>query len=398
MTTVAWWDAQAGASGDMALGALVGAGVPLDVIAGAVDACAPEPILLRVEDVDRRSMAAIKVAVSAPASTVVRTWPGIRTLLEGAEIDERVRALALAAFSRIASAEALVHGVSVEQVHFHEIGALDTIADVVGVAAGHVWLGSGQTVVSSVALGSGFVRGAHGLLPMPGPAVVAILESAHAPVHGGPGDGERTTPTGAALLATLADSYGPLPAMTVSSVGIGAGERDSDDVANVLRLFVGGAADADADAGAIELAANVDDLDPRLWPGVIVRLMGAGASDAWLVPIVMKKGRPAHTIHALVPASHVDQVREQMFRVTSTLGVRSVHVGKSALDRAFVQVSVDGAPIRVKLGLLGGEIVNAAPEFADVAAAAVSLGRAEKDVLAAATALASEVWQRPSRD
>jgi uncharacterized protein (DUF111 family) len=212
------------------------------------------------------------------------------------------------------------------------------------------------------------------------------------PVQAGPVAREMTTPTGAALLVSSVDGYGELPPMLLHSSGSGAGGRDPAELANVLRLVVGEAVDsvaAPAAAAALLLSTNVDDLDPRLWPGVLQALLDAGAHDAWLTPILMKKGRPAHTLSVLCPASVVGAVREVVFRESSTLGLREQLVGRTVLDRAVLTVHVDGRPVRVKLGLLDGEVVNAMPEWADVAAAAAALGRPAKAVLAAAHAAAA---------
>jgi uncharacterized protein (TIGR00299 family) protein len=296
------------------------------------------------------------------------------------------------------------------------VGALDAIADVVGVSAGLVHLGLDRLVVSPVAVGSGSVRGAHGSMPVPPPAVAELLRGV--PSYAGPETAPRLelcTPTGAALLVAHATAYGAQPAMTVTSIGVGAGGRDPAGHANVLRLLVGegistgsitgsGGSLRDASSlgssgqaieggGPLVIETNVDDLDPRLWPGILSTLLEAGASDAWLTPILMKKGRPAHTLHALVSAERADAVRRAIFRHTSTIGVRELRIGKSALDREMRTVQVDGHDIAVKLARLDGEVVNAQPEYEDVARVASATGRPVKDVLAAAVAATREhMW------
>ena len=345
---IGWVDASSGASGDMLLGALVGAGVPVDIIAGAVATVAPEAVALSPVEVKRHGFAATLVEVRVADSTTHRTWRDVRELLLDAPLDEQVRARALATFERLAVAEAGVHGTVADDVHFHEVGALDAIADVVGVCAGLAHLGLEQLVVSPVAVGSGTVTGAHGVMPVPPPAVVELLRGV--PSHAGPGERELCTPTGAALLTTAATSYGGQPPMVVRTVGVGAGGRDPQTHANVLRLFVGEATSATPTApstGPLLLESNVDDLDPRLWPTVIAALIEAGASDAWLTPIVMKKGRPAHTLTALVSADRAEGVRTEIFRQTSTIGLREVAIGKSSLERAMRTVQVAGHTVRV---------------------------------------------------
>jgi uncharacterized protein (TIGR00299 family) protein len=400
---IGWVDASSGASGDMLLGALVGAGVPVGVIADAVGKVAPEHVAIAPEPVSRNGFAAVRCHVEVADSSTRRTWSDIRDLLASAGLHEDVRVLAHDTFDRLATAEAAVHGTTPDDVHFHEVGALDAIADVVGVCAGLADLGLSRLVVSPVAVGSGTVRGAHGTLPVPPPAVTELLRGV--PSYAGPQGAPATelcTPTGAALLVSHATDWGPQPAMTVRAVGVGAGRRDPEGHANVLRLLVGevvstGSTTRDGsttrEAGALVLETNVDDLDPRLWPPVLAALLEAGAGDAWLTPILMKKGRPAHTLHVLVRADQVDAVRREVFRHTSTIGVREVAVGKTALERAIRAVTVDGERIAVKLALLDGEVVNAQPEYEDVARVATATGRPVKAVLAAAIArVQEEAW------
>jgi pyridinium-3,5-bisthiocarboxylic acid mononucleotide nickel chelatase len=382
---IGWLDCSAGASGDMLLGALVDAGAPVEVLQAAVDAVGVEPVRLAVSTVTRGGIGATKVDVAAPDTATTRTWRDVRALLEAAPLDDAVSTPALDAFARLATAEAAVHRVAVDDVHFHEVGALDAVADVVGSCAGFASLALTSLTCSPVVVGSGTTRGSHGPLPVPAPAVLELLRGW--PVLAGPVEKEMTTPTGAALLRTWCTSTGPLPPLVLDRTGVGAGERDPVEVANVLRLVLGEAVVASGDT-AVVLETNVDDLDPRLWPGVLAALLDAGASDAWLTPVLMKKGRPAHVLSALCGQDRVDAVAEVVLRETSTLGVRSYPVGKRALDRAWRTVQVDGRDVRVKLGLRGGEVVNAQPEWEDVAAAAAALGRPAKVVLQQATAAA----------
>lgn len=375
---IGWLDCSAGISGDMLLGALVDAGVELSLLQSAVDGLGVEPIELHAAPVTRAGIGALEVEVHVGASAKTRTWADVRALLQQADLTDPVRAMALEVFARLAGAEAAVHRVRPEDVHFHEVGALDALADVVGAAAGLTALGLTALTASPVTLGSGTARGAHGPLPVPVPAVLALLVGA--PVQAGPVPGETTTPTGAALLATAATAYGPMPPMVLARTGCGAGNRDPAEVANVLRLVLGAPA-ARHDRDAVLLEANVDDLDPRLWPGVLEALLAAGADDAWLTPILMKKGRPAQALSALCAPAVTPAVRRVVFRETSTLGLREQHLGKHALERQELTVEVGGRPVRVKLGRLDGEVVNVMPEWDDVAAAADTLGRPAKQVL-----------------
>lgn len=408
-----WIDASSGASGDMLLGALVGAGVPVDVLQAAISAIAPEPITLRVERVSRNGFAATRCHVEIADSVQHRSWRDIRTLLLTADLPDDVRDLSVRVFERLALAEAAVHGGDPLDVSFHEVGALDAIADVVGVSAGFVHLGSCAphrpmdrsqahnpeaaamaVVVSPVAVGSGSIHGAHGTLPVPPPAVAELLRGV--PSYAGPVGAPATelcTPTGAAILTTLATSWGPQPAMTTQVIGVGAGSRDPAGHANVLRMLVStgstegdGSTDGDGATPPLLIESNIDDLDPRVWPAVIAALLSAGASDAWLTPILMKKGRPAHTLSVLVAADKAAGVRAAIFRETSTIGLREQPLGKHSLDREMVTVEVDGQVIAVKLARHDGVLVNAQPEYDDVARAATILGRPVNDVLGDASA------------
>jgi pyridinium-3,5-bisthiocarboxylic acid mononucleotide nickel chelatase len=390
--TVLWVDASSGASGDMLLGALLGAGVPLEVLQQAVDSVSTEPVGLRHETVSRHGFAATRCHVDVADSTRQRAWRDIRTLLLGSELPEAVRDLAVRVFERLAVAEGAVHGHDPLDVHFHEVGALDAIADVVGVCAGVVHLGATEVVVSPIAVGSGSITSTHGTLPVPPPAVAALLTGA--PSYAGPPGAPATelcTPTGAALLTTLATSYGPQPPMTTRTVGVGAGGRDPEGHANVLRLLVGTPLDGGPDDGIddlLVLESNVDDLDPRLWPDVITAVLAAGALDAWLTPILMKKGRQAHTFRALVTPELAAEVRRTVFRETSTIGIREFPVARHALPRQTTTVTVGGIEISVKVTRLDGVVVNAQPEYDDVARAAAALGRPVRDVLTEATGAA----------
>lgn len=409
---VAWFDCGAGASGDMMLGALLDAGAPLEAVQQAVDAVAVERVTLGTEAVQRHGIAATRVDVRAPRTNVVRTWGEIRRLLEDADLPEPARARAVDVFERLARAEAAAHRTSPEQVHFHEVGALDAIADVVGACTALHHLGVTEAVASPVALGSGMTRSEHGLMPVPPPAVVAVLGEVGAPVYAGDAPYEMCTPTGAALLAATVTRWGQMPMMRIVAAGHGAGSREVREVPNVLRVVVG---EPVADAAAtrqvavdvrgevpdvdstteIVLQSNVDDLDPRLWPPVLARLLEAGASDAWLDPIVMKKGRPAYTLSVLVPHESVDAVRRIVFTETSTIGVRESAVTKRALRRETRTVTVSGMPVRVKIALLDGAVVNVQPEYEDVLAAAAALDRPVKSVLAMATAAADDAGLTP---
>ena len=344
------------------------------------------------EATQRGGLRATKVEVRPAPDQPHRRLADIERVITTARLPDAVADRAVAVFRRLAAAEARVHGVQPHDVTFHEVGAVDAVVDVVGACLGLHALDLDALVVGPMALGGGRVSTAHGVLPVPGPAVLELLTRAELTVHGGPVDRELATPTGIALLAEWATATGPMPALRVQRVGIGAGGQDFDEHPNVLRLVLGEThvpgGHGGGDGGWQVLAANVDDLDPRLWPVVIERLMEAGAADAWLTPIVMKKGRPAHTISVLCDETTAAAACRVLFVETSTIGVRTTAVGKHALHREWLQVEVDGQQVRVKVARLGDDVVNLAPEFDDVVRAATALGRPVKSVLAAAAAVA----------
>ncbi len=386
---IAWIDAASGASGDMLLGALLDAGADEDFVRDAVSAVAPERTELSVARVRRASLVANKAHVQVAESATHRELGDVVALIRGAQLDPAVARHAINVFERLAAAEATVHGVTVDDVTFHEVGALDAIADIVGVCAGFVSLRPERVHSSPVALGSGTVSTRHGLLSIPPPAVALLLQGA--PTYAGPVEGELCTPTGAALLRHWVSVWGPQPPMTVTMIGTGAGSKDFSSHPNVVRVFLG-TPHAPPQPHALVYETNVDDLDPRLWPAILQRLLAAGASDAWLTPIIMKKGRPAYTLAVLLPVERAAEIREVVYAETSSIGLRESLVGKHALDRDTHVVTVEGQRISVKVAHLRGRVVNVQPEFEDVVAAARVLDRPVKVVLAAAVAAATHWW------
>jgi uncharacterized protein (TIGR00299 family) protein len=389
-----WVDATAGIAGDMLLGALLDAGAPLDAVTAAVSAVVPGEVVVGTRTVRRGGLRALKVDVESRAvEHPHRSWASIRSLLESADLPDAVRGPALAVFARLADAEARVHGVAPDDVTFHEVGSWDAIADIVGVCAGLAALDVSRVTASAVAVGSGRVRSTHGELPVPPPAVLELARG-WGVVAGG--EGELATPTGLALVRTLATECGPIPAMDVTTVGVGAGHRDVAGRANVVRVAVGiSATEAPASTGMWLLETNVDDLDPRVWPTVLSALLEAGAADAWLVPIVMKKGRPAHTLCVLAQEADRAALRDAVFSLTSTLGVREHPVSRVALHRGWQPVALRGGDVRIKIALRAGRIVHVTPEFDDAAALARARGVPVRQVLDEAVAAADAAALRP---
>lgn len=374
-TRHAWIDASAGVAGDMLLGALIDAGADLVAIQQNVDAVIGESVRLTCEPVTRAGQHANRLSVEVIAEDVPsREWRSIEHLIATAELPGPVRERALASFQRLAEAEAKVHHVPQDHVHFHEVGALDSIADIVGVAAALHALKIDSISASAVAVGSGRVPGAHGDLGVPVPAVVELGTGWK--IFAG-GSGELTTPTGMALLSALAERCEDLPPLTLQTSGAGAGSRDTPGRANVTRVLIGQrAAEADADLSDTDvlIEANVDDLDPRLWPGVLTSLIRAGAADAWLVPIIMKKGRPAHTVSVLARADQAAALRLMLLALTSTIGVRETTVSKMALPRGWVNVTVADRDLSIKIAHHRGSIWQVTPEFDDLERASIELG------------------------
>ncbi len=384
---IAWVDATGGVSGDMLLGACLDAGVDVTVVRDAIARLElPERVDVSAEPVERAAIGATRALVSTAETRQRRTLPDVLALLDA--LEPRVRDRAADVFRALAAAEARVHRVAVDDVHFHEVGALDSIADVVGVVAALDSLDVDRLVCSPIALGGGRAGTEHGPIPVPGPAVVELLRAHDAPGFGGPVDMELATPTGVALMVTLADAFGPLPELRPELVGAGAGAADPDGHANLTRLVVGTPVPA-SPVREVVLEANVDDLDPRLWPGVLTALMEAGAADAWLTPVVMKKGRPAYTLSVLAAPDRVDALERVMLTHTSTIGLRRYAVDKVALPREIAEVEVYGETVRVKLARLDGEVVTATPEWDDVARVAATKGLPEREVLEAARVAAA---------
>jgi uncharacterized protein (TIGR00299 family) protein len=394
-TPFAYFDCFAGVAGDMVLGALLDAGASERALRDGLAPLDLDPYELEVGQTERGGIGATEVVVRTEGRKR-RTWGDLRELLGGARLDEPVRRRALATFARLAEAEGRVHRVPAEQVHFHEVGAVDAVVDVVGAALLLEDLDVTEVWASPVATGSGRTRSEHGVLPVPAPAVLELLRGA--PLHAGGVEAELTTPTGAAILAASVDRFGELPPVRLARVGYGAGGRRHRELPNLLRVLLGerAGAEPDGDSGLV-LEANIDDMTPELAPWVLDRLLEAGAADVWFTPIHMKKGRPGITLSVLCPPGSEAALRAVLWRETSTLGVRGLPVRKWMLERRVVEVEVPGGTARVKLGLDQGAVVNAAPEFADCARLAAATGQPLKEVMARvqAAALAALDAERP---
>ena len=385
--TFAYFDCFAGVAGDMVLGALLDAGGSAEALRAGLAGVPVDPFELEVTGVERGGIGATHVRVRARRSPVIRTWAYLRGALGEADLPAPVRERSLAVFGRLAEAEAQIHRKPVDQIHFHEVGAVDAVVDIVGSALLLHELGITEVWASAVATGTGLARSEHGVLPVPAPAVLELLRGV--PIYSGGVAAELTTPTGAAILAATADRFTELPPMRVAAVGYGAGSRQHDELPNLLRVVLGERTEAGTagDSGLV-LEANLDDMNPELAPWVLDRLFEAGAADVWFTPIHMKRGRPGVTLSVLCAPGTDAAVRELLWRETSTIGVRGLPVRKWMLERRVIAVGVPGGKVRVKLGLDDGRVVNLAPEYADCARLAGETGRPLKDVMARAQAAA----------
>jgi uncharacterized protein (TIGR00299 family) protein len=394
-----YFDCFSGAAGDMILAAMLHAGLSLEVLQEAVARLRLPEVTLTAEQVDRGGLAATHVSVQVggqvsglssgrpevgPPGVRPRHLPEIQQIIGAAGFSERVTRDARRVFARLGQAEATVHGTPVEEVHFHEVGAADAIVDIVGACVGVEALGLEEIVCSPIPTGSGTVTCAHGQLPVPAPATAELLRGV--PLAACSEAGELTTPTGAAILTTLARSFGPLPAMRIATIGYGAGTRQDLVRPNVLRLLIGDVTQApaeDADEVAV-LETEMDDATGQVIAFVIQRLLEAGALDAYAVPIVMKKGRPGQLLTVLGRPGDAAALEDILFAETTTLGVRRHGCLRHKLARSQDVVATRFGPIRVKVGRRGEEVRQAWPEYDDCAAAAREQGVPLKAVQEAA--------------
>jgi pyridinium-3,5-bisthiocarboxylic acid mononucleotide nickel chelatase len=372
LVRIAYLDAFSGISGDMTVGALLQLGLPLPVLRDAIASLRLAGVEVASEPVERSGIGATKFHVRVHGEHPEhgahahdhghRAWADIRRLLETSALSERVRTDALAIFARLAEAEGRVHGVPTERVQFHEVGALDAIVDVVGAALGFAHLGIEAIHASPLPLGQGRVHSAHGPLPVPAPAVVELL--AGRAVRPGDGAGELVTPTGAAIVAALAKPE-PVPEMRVAAVGYGAGERVLADRPNLLRILVGEPVVAAGTDDVVVLETTIDDMSPQLYEYVLERLLAAGARDAFLVPVVMKKTRPATMLRVLAAPADRDRLAGIVFAETSTIGLRWTTWRRMVLPREERSVETPYGAVRVKIARAPDGTVNVAPEFED---------------------------------
>ena len=389
MSKVLYFDCFSGASGDMILGALIDAGLPIEELRGALGSLALDGMSIEAESVDRAGVAAIKFRLRENGQVVDGSDPTpkkhhhdhdhhsdkshhhhshrsideILELVGQSNLSESAKTSVGHLFGRLATAEAAIHQMPVNEVHLHEVGALDSIIDIVGATFGFEWFAPDEVVVSPLNVGSGTVECAHGSYPVPAPATARLLEGS--PIYASGEAGELVTPTGALLMTQWATSYGPLPPMTISRVGYGAGERNRADSPNVLRLLVGESADIDVGERVVVLECEIDDMNPQIFGLLMSRLHEAGALDVFYVPVQMKKDRPGTLVTVISPLGLRETLSKILFRESTTLGIRYHETRRERLERTWLTVETSLGAVRIKLARRGNQVLNAAPEFDD---------------------------------
>jgi pyridinium-3,5-bisthiocarboxylic acid mononucleotide nickel chelatase len=408
--TILYFDCFSGAAGDMILGALLDAGLPLDGLRRALGSLAIDGDAVWTERVTRAGVSATKFHVRGEAPPldhahdhehpshrhaeegshqheslhrgVHRTVGEIGRLIDGSALSMRAKARAKELFGRLADAEAAIHGTSIEKVHLHEVGALDSIIDIAGTVYALETLAVDRIVASPLNVGSGSIRSAHGLYPVPAPATTRLLRGA--PIYSGPQTVELVTPTGALLITAYADSFGAVPPMRLQRVGYGAGARDVPDTPNVLRVLIGESDTTAPSTRVVVIEAEIDDMNPQIFGMLIDRLLAEGALDVFYTSIQMKKNRPGTLLSIIAPPGARERLTSTVFSETTTIGVRYREMERECLDRETVTVETPYGQVGVKIARRNGEVMNASPEFEDCARIAAASGRPVKDVQAAA--------------
>ena len=363
---IAYFDCFAGISGDMTLGALLDAGVDETAFRGELGKLQDIKFDLKISKVVKNGIQATDVRVITGHEHHHRKLADISDIIGSSTLSETVKSQAIDIFRRLAEAEAAVHGTSADEVHFHEVGAVDAIVDIVGAAVGIELLGIEKVFASPLPMGHGFVEAAHGKIPLPAPATIELLKGIS--VYNAGIEGELVTPTGAAIIRTLSSDFGDMPPICIQSIGYGAGKSEFP-FPNVLRIMVGDSA-PDAAAGVSIVETNIDDMNPELYDSVFERLFKTGALDVYLTPIYMKKNRPATLLSVICPVEKTDEIVRAVLEETTTFGVRISTAGRRCLERKWETVSTKYGDIRMKIGLLDGKPITTSPEYEDCKKAA----------------------------
>ncbi len=384
---IAYFDCFSGISGDMVLGALVDAGADLSRLEAQLRLLQLPGWKISAEKVRRQALFATQVKVESHEHHPHRGLSEILQMIDKAGLEPRAAQRASRIFQRLGEAEAKVHQIPIEKVHFHEVGAVDSIIDIVGAAAGFELLGVDEFACSSLDVGAGRIRTEHGVLPVPAPATAELLRDA--PTYSSGIERELVTPTGAAIATTLATRFAEMPAMRLRAIGYGAGSADLAEQPNVLRLLIGEAISpergAHRDPRVAVIEANLDDMSPQIYGYFVERALAAGALDVFSTPVQMKKNRPGQLVTLLCDPAVSDRLIDLVFRETTTIGVRTYEVRRRTLDRETIPVETPLGEIRVKVSRLNGTILNAAPEYEDCQRIAAQKGIPLKQVLAAAS-------------
>ncbi len=411
MSRILYLDCFSGASGDMVLGALIDAGLPIDALRDALGSLGLDAYEIDASRVSRAGIAATQFRLAEKAGGAGRDQPQSRGHDHDeashphhhrslADITARIRASRLSPagqrratqlFERLAEAEAEIHQMPVDRVHLHEVGALDSIVDIVGAVFGFEWFGADVVAASALNVGSGMVECAHGTFPVPAPATTKLL--AGVPIYSSGAPAELVTPTGALLVTGHAIQYGPVPPMTIERVGYGAGSRDLPGTPNVLRILVGRATHAAATERVVSMQFEVDDMNPQIFGPLMDRLYAAGALEVLYSAVQMKKNRPGTLVTIVASPERRGELADVVFHETTTIGVRYQEMERECLARETVRVQTPAGPVRVKVASRGGLVVNAAPEFEDCAALAAEAGLSIKEVQA--QAMRAYLDQRP---
>ena len=392
-----YFDCFSGASGDMILGALIDLGLPLPALRDALGSLAIEYGQVTADRVIRAGVSATKFRLvehatdpSAGGSHKHHHLKHIVAAIKRSSLSESGQERAIQLFERLAQAEASIHGTPIARVHLHEVGALDSIIDIVGAVFGFEWFGISDVVASPLNVGGGTVKCAHGVFPVPAPATARLLEGT--PVYGN-GDAELVTPTGALLITGYAREFGPLPAMRIDRTGYGAGDRDPKHTPNVLRVMHGERVEKPAEDSVVQIECEIDDMNPQLFGPLMDRLVEAGALDVFYAPVQMKKNRPGTLVTVIAPPGKRESTTAVLFTHTTTIGVRYQEMRRDTLDRQLVSVETPLGPLRIKVAGRGGRILNAAAEFDDCARVAAERGIPIKEV----QAIAMKAWMESKR-
>ena len=399
---VLYFDCFAGAAGDMILGALLDAGLPFDALKSALGSLAVEGIEISVDRVIKTGVTATKFKVHEHAHHHHQahdhghhhhhhhhhhhSLKEIEAAIGRSSLSDGGKGRAIAMFRRLGEAESAIHGIPLDQIHLHEVGAIDSIIDIVGAVFALEWFAADRIVVSPLNVGGGMVKSAHGVFPVPAPATVKLL--GQAPVYSSGIECELLTPTGALILTEYASSFGAMPSMRVDRVGYGAGDRELKETPNVVRVIVGEASNEATSMRVVTLECEIDDMNPQIFGVLMDKLYAAGALEVFYAPVQMKKNRPGTLMTVVGRPDQREALTDLIFRESTTIGVRYQEMWRECLDREMVTVTTPVGPVRFKVAHRQGKVLNAQPEFDDLAKLAAERGIPIKDV----QALALKAW------